>query len=73
LVTGALKKSLNGPLIETARCPRFLVNPLFEMKNLGGVDLDAGSIGRGGLKKLSREEAQPLGAVATPLFAQTRI
>jgi hypothetical protein len=52
LVTGALKKSLNGPLIETARCPRFLVNPLFEMKNLGGVDLDAGSIGRGGLKKL---------------------
>jgi hypothetical protein len=41
------------------------------MKNLGGVDLDAGSIGRGGLKKLSREEAQPL--VAAPLFAQTRV
>jgi hypothetical protein len=40
LVTGALKKSLNGPLIETAYRPRFFDNPLFEMENLDGVDFE---------------------------------
>jgi hypothetical protein len=38
LVTGALKKSLNGLLIKTAPRTRFFDNPLFEMENPGGVD-----------------------------------
>jgi hypothetical protein len=40
LVTGALKKSLNGPLIKTASHTRFFDNPLFEMENPGGVDFE---------------------------------
>jgi hypothetical protein len=40
LVTGALKKSLNGALIKTASHTRFFGNPLFEMENPGGVDFE---------------------------------
>jgi hypothetical protein len=53
LVTGALKKSLNGPLIETACRTRFFDNPLFEIENPGGIDLNAASIGRDGLKNVT--------------------
>jgi hypothetical protein len=41
LVTGALKKSLNGALIKTASHTRFFDNPLFEMENPGGVDFES--------------------------------
>jgi hypothetical protein len=62
LVTGALKKSLNGPLIETACRTRFFDNPLFEIENPGGIDLNAASIGHVGLKNV-REEAQTSGVM----------
>jgi hypothetical protein len=68
-----LKKSLNGPLIETACRTRFFDNPLFEIENPGGIDLNAASIGHVGLKKCHVKKLNRRAMIVAPAWARTRM